>query len=97
MNNSSNGHYGHYTKATMDSTQLYNYLKRVARKTANEHIDCLAEALIQSFGDDAAVDKRDAKRICTEVGQMTAYQFRELECNVCTSISTIPMYEAHVD
>lgn len=81
----------------MDSTQLYNYLKRVARKTANEHIDCLAEALITSYGDDKAIDKRDAERICTEVGQMTAYQFRELECNVCTSISTIPMYEAHVD
>ena len=94
MNNSSNGY---YTKATMDSTQLYNYLKRVARKTANEHIDCLAEALIQSYGDDREVDKRDAEKICTEVGHMTPLQFRELECHVTTSLSTIPMYEAHVD
>lgn len=81
----------------MDSTQLYNYLKRVARKTANEHIDCLAEALILSYGDDKEVDKRDAQRICTEVGHMTAQDFRELECHVCTSLSTVPFSVAHVD
>ena len=95
MHNSSTS--GYYTKATMDSTQLYNYLKRKARQTANENIDCLAEALIMSYGDDKEVDKRDAERICTEVGQMTALEFRELECHVCTSLSKIPMYEAHVD
>jgi hypothetical protein len=94
MNNSSNGY---YTKATMDSTQLYNYLKRVARKTANEHLDCTAEALIQAYGDDREVDKRDAERICTEVGHMTPLQFRELECHVTTSLSTIPFSVAHVD
>lgn len=93
MNNSSNS----YTQATMDSTQLYNYLKRVARITANEHLDCTAEALIQAYGDDREVDKRDAERICTEVGLMTIHDFRELECHVTTSLRIVPISVAHVD
>lgn len=86
-----------YTRATMDSTDVYNYLKRLARKTSNETIDCLAEAMIQCYGDDTDIDTRDVKEICVNRGYMTTMEYREMECHVTTSLSVVPFSEAHCD
>ena len=89
-----------YTRATMDSTDVYNYMKRIARKgyaVNNENVDCLAEALIQSYGDDIAIDVRELKAICLRPGYMTDMDFRTMECDVTTSLSVVPFSEAHVD
>ena len=84
-----------YTLTTMNSTDVYNYMKRNARKTSNETIDCLAEALIQSYGDDTNIDKRDLKAICAKY--MTDLDFRTMECRVSTQMTVVPFSEAHVD
>ena len=86
-----------YTQTTMNSTDVYNYMKRIARKTSNENVDCLAEALIQSYGDDTNIDKRDLKAIAIRPGYMTDLDFRTMECEVITSMSTVPFSVAHVD
>jgi hypothetical protein len=86
-----------YTQTTMNSTDVYNYMKRIARKTSNENVDCLAEALIQSYGDDTNMDKRDLKAIAIRPGYMSELDFREMECCVTTSMRFVPDYEAHVD
>jgi hypothetical protein len=84
-----------YTQTTMNSTDVYNYMKRNARKTSNEMIDCLAEALIASYGDDTNIDKRDLKAICAKY--MTDIDFMEMECHVTTSMTVVPFSVAHVD
>ena len=84
-----------YTLTSMDSTSVYNYMKRMARNTSNETVDCLAEALIQSYGDDTAIDKRDLKAICAKY--MTDLDFRTMECHVSTMMTVVPLHEAHVD
>jgi len=90
-----------YTLTTMNSTDVYNYMKRLVRKTSSrlyrDNIDCLAEALICSYGDDAAIDKRDLKKIAIRPGYMTDLDFREMECEVTTSMRTVSLSEAHVD
>ena len=90
-----------YTQSTMNSTDVYNYMKRIARNTFDDvlkvNIDCLAEALIQSYGDDTNMDKRDLKAIAIRPGYMTDLDFREMECCVTTSMRFVPDYEAHVD
>jgi hypothetical protein len=86
-----------YTLTSMDSTEVYNYMKRMARKTSNETIDCLAEALIQSYGDDTDIDTVELKMILINPGRMTAMDYREMECHVTTSMRTISFTEAHVD
>jgi hypothetical protein len=84
-----------YTQSTMNSTDVYNYMKRNARKTSSEIIDCLAEALITSYGDDTNIDKRDLKAICAKY--MTDLDFRTMECHVSTQLTTVPFSVAHVD
>jgi hypothetical protein len=84
-----------YTQCTMNSTDVYNYMKRMARMNSNETIDCLAEALIQSYGDDTGIDTRNLKTICAKY--MTDLDFRTMECNVVTSMRSISFDEAHVD
>ena len=84
-----------YTQATMNSTDVYNYMKRNARKTSNEMIDCLAEALITSYGDGCNVAFHFLKAICAKY--MTDIDFMEMECHVTTSLRTVSLSEAHVD
>jgi hypothetical protein len=90
-----------YTQTTMNSTDVYNYMKRIARNTFDDvlkaNIDCLAEALIQSYGDDTDMDKRDLKAIAIRPGYMSDLDFRTMECEVITSMSTVPFSVAHVD
>lgn len=86
-----------YTLTSMDSTSVYNYMKRMARKTSNETIDCLAEALIQSYGDDTDIDTLELKMILINPGRFTDMDYREMECYVTTSIRTVRLSEAHVD
>ena len=89
-----------YAKVTMNSTDVYNYMKRIARKASNEteiNIDCLAEAILTSYGLDTEIDKRDLKQIAIRPGYMTDLTFRFMECEVLTHMSFIPMSEAHVD
>ena len=86
-----------YTQTTMNSTDVYNYMKRIARKTSNENVDCLAEALIQSYGDDTNMDKRDLKAIAIRPGYMSDLDFRTMECHVSTLMTVVPLHEAHVD
>lgn len=78
-----------YTLTTMDSTDVYNYLKRTARKTSNSNLDCLAEAMISSYGDDYDMNTKDLKTLCIATGYMTAMDFREMECHVTTSMRFI--------
>ena len=85
-----------YTVATMDSTEIYNYLKRLARKTSNDTFDCMAEAIISSYGDDCDISTREVKAICA-CGYMSTADYREMECYVTTSIRTVRLSEAHVD
>ena len=97
--NASNDFVG-YAKVTMNSTDVYNYMKRIARKASNEteiNIDCLAEAILASYGLDAEIDKRDLKQIAIRPGFFTDLTFRFMECEVLTHMSFIPMSEAHVD
>ena len=91
--NTSNG----YTQCTMNSTEVYNYMKRMARKTSDSNIDCLAEAIIASYGDDTDIDKRDLKKIAIRPGFMTELAFRSMECEVSTLMSFVSLAEAHVD
>ena len=90
-----------YTQCTMNSTSVYNYIKRMARNYCAENVainlDCLAEALIQSYGDDTDIDKSQLKKICVADGFFTPLDFREMECHVVTSMSTVPFSVAHVD
>ena len=90
-----------YTQATMDSTDVYNYMKRIARNTFDDqlkfNIDCLAEALIMSYSDNCDVDVRDLKAICIRPGYMSDLDFRTMECHVTTSMRVVPLHEAHVD
>jgi len=93
--------HNHYTLASMNSTSVYNYIKRLARNTYNvkvaENLDCLAEALIQSFSDDTDIDKNILKSIVVRPSYMTDLDFREMECEVITSLKVVPLHEAHVD
>lgn len=90
-----------YTLTTMDSTDVYNYMKRLARKTSSrlyrDNIDCLAEAIISIYGDDFDIDTRELQRIVISPDRMTSLDYREMECHVTTSMRTIPFSEAHVD
>ena len=87
-----------YTQCTMNSTEVYNYMKRIARKAkVNNNIDCLAEAIICSYGDDVDIDKRDLKQIAIRPGFMTELAFRNMECEVVTAMSFVSLSEAHVD
>lgn len=86
-----------YTLTTMNSDHVYMYMKRIARKTSNENLECLAEALLSSYGFDADIDKRDLKAIAIRPGYMTDLDFREMECVVITSMRTVSLSEAHVD
>jgi len=89
-----------YTQTTMNSTDVYNYMKRMARnsfKTVNNNIDCLAEALICSYGDDINIDKRDLKAIAIRPGYMSDLDFRTMECHVSTQMTVVPFSVAHVD
>lgn len=82
-----------YTRATMDSTDIYNYLKRLARKTSNDKLDCLAEAMISSYGDNYDIETKDVKTLCVATGYMTGMDYREMECHVTTSLSVVPVTE----
>ena len=85
-----------YTQTTMNSTDVYNYMKRMARnsfKTVNNNIDCLAEALICDYGDDNDIIVAELKRACIRPGYMTDLNFREMECCVTTSMRFVPDYE----
>lgn len=86
-----------YTRATMDSTDIYNYLKRLARKTSSrlyrDNIDCLAEALISTYGDNYDIETKDVKTLCVATDYMTMADFREMECHVTTSLSVVPVSE----
>lgn len=82
-----------YTRATMDSTDIYNYLKRTARKTSNDKLDCLAEAMISSYGDNYDIETKDVKTLCVATNYMTMADFREMECHVTTSLSVVPVSE----
>jgi hypothetical protein len=97
QDNATNG----YTLATMNSTDVYNYMKRIARNTFDDvlkvNIDCLAEALIASYGDDTNIDKRDLKEIAIRPEYMTDLDFRTMECHVSTQLTTVPFSVAHVD
>lgn len=90
-----------YTRATMNSTDVYNYMKRIARNTFENqlefNLDCLAEAIIMGYTDDCDVDVRELKAICIRPGYMTDLDFREMECHVTTSLNTFSFEEAHVD
>jgi hypothetical protein len=90
-----------YTQTTMNSTDVYNYMKRIARNTFDDvlkvNIDCLAEALIASYGDDTDMDKRDLKAIAIRPGYMSDLDFRTMECHVSTQMTVVPLHEAHVD
>jgi len=89
--------HNHYTLASMNSDHVYMYMRRIARKTSNENLDCLAEALLTSYGFDADIDKTDLKAIAIRPGYMTDLDFREMECEVITSLKVVPLHEAHVD
>ena len=95
--NTSNG----YTKCTMNSTDVYEYMKRYASKASDVetacNIHCLAEAIIASYGSNVDIDKRDLKQIVIRPGYMTDLTFRDMECEVITSLSFISLAEAHVD
>ena len=86
-----------YTKKTMNSTDVYNYTKRMARSPyhyANRgHIDRLAEAFIQSYGDDCDVDVADLQQLFIQRQYMTELNFRQMECCIWTSMSFVPAYE----
>jgi hypothetical protein len=86
-----------YTISFMDSTDVYNYMKRMARKTSNSNIDCTAEALISVYGDDTAIDTVELKQILINPGRMTEADYREMQCHVTTSMRTVSLSEAHVD
>lgn len=86
-----------YTRATMNSDHVYMYMKRIARNTSNEDLECLAEALLTSYGFDADIDTRELKAICIRPGMMTTMDYREMECHVTTSLSVVPFSEAHCD
>jgi len=90
-----------YTLATMNSTDVYNYMKRMTRMhskfATSTNIDCLAEAFIQSYGDDNDIMVAELKRVCIRPGYMTDLDFREMECHVTTSLRYVPDYEAHVN
>jgi hypothetical protein len=85
-----------YTVTTMDSTDVYNYLKRKARKDSNSDIDCLAEAIIASYGDDTAISTQELKAVCA-CGSLSVLDYREMQCHVVTSMRIVPAYEAHCD
>ena len=86
-----------YTRATMDSTDVYNYLKRLARKTSSrlyrDNIDCLAEALICTYGDNVDIDTNELKKIVICPDRLTTMDYREMECHVTTSLSVVPVSE----
>lgn len=86
-----------YTLTTMNSTHVYNYIKRMARShyhySNRVNIDCLVEAFIQSYGDDCNVEVADLKNIFIAPQYMTALDFRNMQCYVVTSMSFIPNYE----
>lgn len=84
-----------YTLTTMNSTDVYNYMKRLARKTSNDMIDCVAEAIIAAYRDDTQIRTNELKQILT--GRMTDLEYREMQCEVTTSMRSVPAYEAHVD
>jgi len=86
-----------YTQCTMNSDHVYMYMKRNAYKTSNTNLDCLAEAILTSYGFDADIDKRDLKQIAIMPGYMTDLDFREMECHVSTQLTTVPFSVAHVD
>jgi hypothetical protein len=86
-----------YTKATMNSTEVYNYLKKLARKTKNDGIDCVAEATISVYGDDVDIDTREVERIVTGTGFMTERDYKEMQCEVITTLSEVSFAEAHID
>jgi len=76
-------------------------MKRMTRMHSKfaikDNIDCLAEALIISYGDDNDVIKAELKSILIRPGYMTDMDFREMECCVSTQMSFVPDYEAHCD
>jgi hypothetical protein len=75
-------------------------MKRMARnkfKTVNNTIDCLAEALICSYGDDTDIDTVELKMILINPGRFTEMDYREMQCHVTTSMRTVSLSEAHVD
>jgi len=86
-----------YTLKTMSSTSVYNYIKRMTRMPyhfANKvNMDCLAEAFICDYGDDCDVEVIDLKRLLIAPGYMTELNFKQMECEVVTSLSFIPKYE----
>jgi hypothetical protein len=86
-----------YTQTTMNSTDVYNYMKRIARNTFDDvlkvNIDCLAEAFICDYGDDYDVEVIDLKRLLIAPGYMSDLDFRTMECHVTTSLSFFPKYE----
>ena len=86
-----------YTLTSMDSTDVYNYMKLMARKTSNETVDCLAEALIQSYGDHVDIDTVELKMILINPGRFTELDYREMQCCVSTQMRTVSLSEAHVD
>jgi len=90
-----------YTLASMNSTSVYNYLKRIARSPyhyANRvNIDCIAEAFMHTYGDDRDVAVANLKRLLIAPQYITAMDFREMECEVITSLKVVPLHEAHVD
>jgi hypothetical protein len=64
----------------------YHYANRV-------NIDCLAEAIIQSYGDDNDILVAELKRMCIAPQYMTDLNFRQMECCVVTSLRYVPDYE----
>jgi len=86
-----------YTLTTMNSDQVYMYMKRNAHKTSNTNLDCLAEAILTSYGFDTDINKSDLKLIAIMPGYMSDLDFRTMECHVSTQMTVVPFSVAHVD
>lgn len=69
---------------TMNSTDVYSYLKRVGE--IDPTIDCLAEAIVTVYGFDTPIDKRVLELMVTNGGGFTQEQWRKLNCAVTTTV-----------
>lgn len=90
-----------YSISFMDSTDVYNYLKRIARKASSvlrrDSLNNLAEAIINCYEDDTAIDTVELKQILISPERMSTMDYREMECHVTTSVRRLAFSEAHVD
>lgn len=91
-----------YTLTSMDSTDVYNYLKRLARKTSDklrkDNLSALAEALITCYGDDYDIDTVELRMIVIDhETRLSEADYREMQCHVTTSMRTLSLSEAHKD